>query len=431
MTHAHAHARTTTILTTVLGATLCLGLTACAGSAGGAAAAGGGGGGEGVAWGAAPEEYAAALADMEPVTLVYQAGGQGPTGFTGEAELAFEASVEEWSGGKIDLEIVWGQAIAPFDEVTEATADGRIDLGVEIPIYSPSKYPAINDLINLSPTGAASPYFEEMVTTAALLDVAWNTPEILESYEEKGATVYTPTMFEFSNALMCTEPGGSLAELGGRQMRVGSEADHVLAGTLGGSPVSMQFVEAFEALQRNTIDCTFGGLKIGADNGFLTVAPYAVIPTDHAFVRNPTALVASPKVTSLPLAAQQLLWDLRAEAFANTIESNIKFNGQAMGIIEEKGGDVVRLEPDAEAALATAVEDLRGQVESSDAVDGAAMIANVEDALEKYRGIAEDLGYVHYEDYFEFAEAYEAEPFEVDEFANAVFEEVMLERRPS
>ncbi|WP_349827643.1 hypothetical protein [Brevibacterium litoralis] len=410
---------------------LALGLAACAGGAGGAGDSGSGAAeGEGVEWGAGAEEYTAALADMEPVTLTYQAGGQGPNGFTGESELAYAERIKEWSGGKIELEMVWGQAISPFDQVTEAAADGRIDIGVEIPIYDPSKYPVVNELINLSPTKPTGPYLEEMVFNAAMQEVAWDTPEILAEYEDKGAYVQTPVNFEFANALMCTEDGASLADFGARQLRVGSSADLTIAESLGGTPVSMQFVEAYEALQRNTIDCTFGGLRIGADNGFLTVAPYAIFPSESSWVRNPTAQVLSQKVQDLPLAAQQLLFDLRPFSMANTIEGAIAFNGQAMDIIDETGGDVLRLDADAEAALDGAVEELRQKVVDSELVDGEDLVARFETAYEKYYGIAVDLGYPEIDDYRELAEVNADEKIEIDDFTAAVFEEIHLPRRP-
>src|SRR5690606_2119433 len=178
----------------VVGTTALVGLAGCAGTAGQSAE--GAGAGNGVEYGATAEEYQEALADMEPVTLTYQPGAQSAQGHTGEAEQAFMDHVHELSGGKITLEPAWGQAIAAFDDVTEATADGRIDIGVEIPIYTPSKYAAINELINLAPSTPSSPYVTEVATTAAMMDVAWNTPEIVENYESMGVTFLRPVMFE-------------------------------------------------------------------------------------------------------------------------------------------------------------------------------------------------------------------------------------------
>ncbi|WP_349827391.1 C4-dicarboxylate ABC transporter substrate-binding protein [Brevibacterium litoralis] len=427
-TPEHDTTRGRRFLATGLAAGVALTLAACAG---GTAGGGDGGGGEGVDFGASPEEYQAALEEMEPVTLTYQPGSQSAQGATGEAETAFIELVEEWSGGKITLEPVWAQAIAPFDEVTEAAADGRIDIGTEIPIYTPSKYQAINDLINLTPSKPASPYRTELVTSTALLETSWNTPEIVENYEEMGVTVLRPTMFEFSNALMCTEPVTSLDDFNGKQIRVGSAADLTINEALGSSGVSMQFGEAFDALQRNTVDCTFGGLRIGSEYGFLEVAPNVTFPSEGAWVRNPTAVVAGPGYQNLPLAAQQLIFDAFSVSNANTYEAMMYWVADAMGKVEEHGGEVNRLDAGAEEAFAGAVSELQSATQESGAMDGVAAQEAFDANYDKWTGIADELGLPEFDDYMSYAEAYRAEPIELDEYSQRIFEEIYTPHRPS
>ncbi|WP_157571105.1 TRAP transporter substrate-binding protein DctP [Nocardioides insulae] len=404
-------------------------LSACAGSAGGSDSSSSGGG-EGVEYGATPEEYQEALADMEPVTLKYQPGAQSAAGHTGEAESEFIKQVSELSGGKITLEPVWAQAIAPFDTVTEAVADGRLDLGIEIPIYTPSKYAAINDLINLTPSKPASPYVTEIAHTAAMLETAWDTPEVMDNYEAMGVTALRPAWFEFSNALMCTEPVTSPADLKGKQIRVGSAADLTIAEALGATGVSMQFVEAYEALQRNTIDCTFGGLRIGAEYGFLEVAPYVTFPTEAAWVRNPTALVAGPGYTNLPLAAQQVIYDAFSTANANSLEAAVSWTADALTKVEENGGDVVRLDEDAMELLNGAIDKLRQQTIDSENLDGQAAVDAFDENYDKWIAIAEEEGYENTDDYFAFADAQHADPVDLQPFSERMFEEIYLEHRP-
>lgn len=408
---------------------LALGLAGCAGSAGGST--GGGDEAAGVDYGATPEEYQAALADMDPVTLTYQPGSASAQGFTGEGETAFTELVHEWSGGKITLEPVWGQAIAPFDEVTEAAADGRIDIGTEIPIYTPAKYQAINDLINLTPSKPASPYFTEIATTAAMLETSWNTPEIIDNYTEMGVDVLRPTFFEFSNALMCSEPVTALPDFAGKQIRVGSAADLTINEALGSSGVSMQFGEAFEALQRNTVDCTFGGLRIGSEYGFLEVASHVTFPSEGAWVRNPTAIVAGPGYQNLPLPARQLIFDAFSVSNGTTLEAMLQWNVEAMKKVEEYGGSVSRMEPDAEAAFEGAVSSLEQKTVDSTALDGALALETFNANYDKWIGIAEELGLPQIDDYMEFKDAYESEPIELDEFSARMFEEIYLPHRPS
>lgn len=413
----------------VFGIIALAGLAGCAGSA--ASSSADAGAGPGVEFGASPEEYKEALADMDPVTLTYQPGAQSGQGHTGEAEQLFIESVDEMSGGKITLEPVWGQAVASFDDVTEAVADGRIDIGVEIPIYTPSKYEAVNELINLAPSTPASPYVTEVSTTAAMMDVAWDTPEIIDTYESMGASVLRPVMFETSNALMCTEPVTELDDFKGKQIRVGSASDFAIVESLGASPVSMQFVEAYEALQRNTIDCTLGGLRIGSEYGFLAVAPHVTLPNDAAWGRSPTAVVAGPGYSNLPLAAQQVVFDAYAQSNARSLEASVAFTADAVGMIEENGGDIARLEGDANDALSGAIDGLREATAESTALDGEDVAARLDEAYDKWLTIAEEEGHEDSGDYFEFAHDFASDPVDLSTFGERLFEEVYLPHRPS
>lgn len=408
---------------------LALGVSGCAGNVG-SSGGGEGGAGAGVEHGASPEEYQAALEDMEPVTLTYQGGGASAESGSGRAELAFAERVEELTGGKVRFEMAWGQAVAPFDEVTEAVADGRIDIGVEIPIYTPSKYEAIGDLISLSPSTPTSPYLTEVATTAANLETAWDTPEVVENYEAMGVTVLRPMFFETSNVLMCTEPVTSAADFRGRQIRVGSASDFTLVEALDASPVSMQFTEAYEALQRNTIDCTLGGLRIGSDYGFLEVAPHVTVPQDGSWGRNPTAIVAGPGYERLPLAARQAIFDSFGMFLGDGLTAMIDSSAVSVNMVEDNGGEVRRLEDDAESAFHGAVDELRAEVEASEALDGAAAATSFEENYEKWVALAEESGIEGEDDYTAFAAAWESDPVDFGPFGERMYEEIYLPRRP-
>ncbi len=404
------------------------GLSGCAGSAGSATAESASG--SGVDFGASPEEYQEALADMDPVTLTYQPGAQSAQGHTGEAEQHFIDQVAEMSGGKVTLEPVWGQAVAAFDEVTEAAADGRIDIGVEIPIYTPSKYKAVNELINLAPSPPASPYVTEVSTTAAMMEVAWNTPEIMDTYEAMGVSILRPVMFETSNALMCAEPVTSLDDFSGKQIRVGSAADLAIVESMGASPVSMPFVEAYEALQRNTIECTLGGMRIGAEYGFLEVAPHVTLPTDAAWGRSPTAVVAGPGYQDLPLAAQQVVFDAYAQSNARSLEASVAFSADAIDMVGENGGEIRRLGDDAEETLQGAIEDLREETVGSTALDGQDAAERFDASYDRWLAIAEEEGHADTGDYVGFAEDFASDPVDLSTFGERMFEEIYLPHRP-
>lgn len=151
-----------------------------------------------VDFGASPEEFAEALEDMDPVELTYQAGSS-PTSGNADRDRAFAEAVEELSGGKITIDVVFGQPIAPYGEIADAAADGRIDLGFEIPAYVPSNYPALSELVKLQTGVESGSYLPEMINVAANTEVAFSTPEIVEQFESKGVEVLVPAEYEFSH----------------------------------------------------------------------------------------------------------------------------------------------------------------------------------------------------------------------------------------
>lgn len=406
-----------------------LSLTACAGGVGAAGGTDGEAGGEGLEYGATKEEFQEALSDMAPVELTYQASSS-PTSHTADRERAFADRITEWSGGKITFEIVWGQPIAPLDQVTEAIESGLIDIGYEVPIYSPTKYPAINDLVVAMAGAPASPFLAEMVAVAAAEDVAWNTPEIVADYEDKGVTALAPVQLQFSNALQCTSPATTLAEIDGKQSRVGSTADADIVQALGGTGVSLQYTEVFEALERNTIDCSMNGLVVGVTAGLPEVAPYVTVPSESSLGRSPNSLIAGNKYDALPLAAQQLVFDSLIEYFAGGQKANLQYAIEAVEQVDAAGGSFGRLDADAEAALAGAIDELHAEVENSENLDGAAMLSDIDAALEKWTGIAEELGYEDFEDWKDLADSVD-DPDIAGPFAQRLYEEAYLPHRPS
>src|SRR5699024_6020431 len=138
-------ARRAAMATAALGV-LSLTMSACAGSAGSGGGGGGGEAGEGFAYDAPQEEVDAAIADLDPITIKFQPSSASPDSVMAPAGTVFKEIVEERSGGKITVELVWGQAIAGYAEVHDALSDGRLDVAYTLPVYDPAQFAAVNDL---------------------------------------------------------------------------------------------------------------------------------------------------------------------------------------------------------------------------------------------------------------------------------------------
>lgn len=400
-------------------------LAGCAGSVGDTAGAADRG--ASVEPGASKEEYAEALADMEPVELTFQAASSA-TGGNGARDTAFAEAIEEWSDGKISVEVLFGYPIVAPSEVASALQDGRLDLGYEIPQYAPSEYPAIAELVNLQSSGGSGSAVSDFVNVAATAEVAWNTPEIQSNYEAMGVTPLVPVEAEFSHVAMCTDQADSADELNGAVISAGAPDLLQMIESIGASGTSLPYTELYEGLQRGVINCAVNGLKVGMATGVSEVAPHIVAPQDGSLGRSTAALLAGGQWDDLPLAAQQLIYD----------QLEVYINGQFevstrdyLAAMDDFSGGFHTVDDETEEALDATVEALREDVESSDALDGTKLIADYDAAQEKWTQIVEELGYEDNGNWSDFAENLDGESIDFSPLAERMMEEIYLEHRPA
>lgn len=415
-----------------IAATAVLALSACAGSAGSGGGGGGTGGGTGFEYGASQEDVDAALAELDPVNIVYQAGAQGPNSVSAQSAHDFKEYVEERSGGKITVEVIWAQAIAGYSEIDDALADGRIDVSYALPIYDPSTYPAFDALATTSAGLPNSPVVGELVGNAAIIDMAWNSEEILAGYEEQGIVPLTPVVSTGNHHAICSDAGTTLDDWKGRQVRIPSVSLEAVASNLGATPVSMEYVEVFEAIQRGTVDCTLAQLLPSEEAGLLEIAPnvsYAS-PESSLSSRGAGAMLAGSNFQNLPLAYQQIIFDAGEPGFVASSEVIANGNAASVKQLREAGGEMTPLDPEAEKKYKETNDELIAQVEE-DGLIGSDASQRMKDAADKWSGVAEELGYEEGGDFNSLDEWYDVEDFDFTPFAAQLFEEVYLPHRPS
>lgn len=143
----------------------------------------------GLPYGAAKEEFIAALADMDPVELVMQVTGS-PGDENSLASEQYVAAVTEWSGGKIQGKVVYGNAILAGN-TAPAVADGRITFGGVIAQYDPSNFPISAGLVDLSFVSNSSPIAGALQTWGTLMEAS-GTEEAIEEQRLRGRAALHP-----------------------------------------------------------------------------------------------------------------------------------------------------------------------------------------------------------------------------------------------
>lgn len=387
--------------------------------------------GSGFAYDADQSEVDAAISELEPVTLVYQANAASPESVVGQAGTVVKDEIEERSGGKITVDITWGQAIAGYDELNDALTDGRIDLAFHHPIYFPNEYPVFHQLSTAMSGLPSSPYQGEIVTSAIVADVAFNTPAMMDEYEANGITPLLPMMSSGSYNSLCTQPGNEPQDWDGRQVRVGSQPLETVAQDMGASPVSMQYAEIYDGLQRNTIDCTVIPLVGAGESSFPAVAPHLSYTSNE--VTFPThaigAHVAGSSFTQLPIAYQQIVYDSVIQAFAGDAAAVTEGGAEAIKQVHEAGGEIEQFDPATEQIIIESSQKLREEAIAEGLVDDE-VVTRIESSTAKWQEVAEDLGIEDGGSIENLDEWYSSDMDVLLQFSQKLFEEVFLSSRP-
>lgn len=413
---------------TALGMVSALALAGCAEESGSASS----GGGDGVAPGASMEDYQEAFADVDPIELNAQTPAPQGSATGLPMEKYFEA-VTEWSDGKITWNVQYANAVAGPAEADDALLDGRLDFVSILPIYEPADWPANNALIFGGFISDQSAVNGVMSSNAWPNQVAFENDEIMAEFEDKGIVPLLPVYNSGANGLFCSDERTSLDDIKGASVGAGGVAQSAQVDALGGSASSVPYTELFESLQRGVVDCTVSSPTVSVLGGFAGEAPHVVIDPEAGFALAPGTLAMSQTAwDSLPLVAQQLLWDKMDVFVASNIVDKVYANNAEMAsVVKEAGGDVTPFEPDARAAMQAANEQLVEDLRATDQVaDGDALVDAMLAANEEWQEIVSGLGYEQVE-YIDFDTFMETADVDLTEFADAVISEIFDAHRPS
>lgn len=383
--------------------------------------------GKGVSYGASIEEYQAAFADVDPITIRVQADGPEDS----PASLGRQAwmdAVEKWSDGKITVE--WGFSSAFVPSATEwasGLADGRMDVSNFLPYYTPEVFPKLSELTNAT-------FLDGNAPTATLSSTGWVTemlysqPEYQEEAEASGVHVLALMPSANISGIFCTRSRTSLKDFDGVAVSASGQGRVKQLTALGMAPQSIAFTELYEALERDVVGC--GSTVVNAIDsiGATNLVPYATADPDVSLVGFPAFIaIGKDKWDSLPLVAQQLLYDRLDVLFEQEATHEMSRNVAWLDKARAAGGGFRPFAKDArdklKAVNKTILDDMAANGVDTDAVMAAykRWNATVNDKL--YPDLTSDLD--------EFLSAGGFKDVDLKPFAQAVFDELLVEHRPS
>lgn len=382
----------------------------------------------GFTYNAPQEEVNALLEDLDPVTLRVQPYGASPEDPSASYGLRIKELIEERSAGNITVELVWGNAVATPDEIPAALADGRLDLAWTIPAYAPEEYPATDDLAAATGLLPYSPYVGELVSHAVFTELGWQNQSILDEYENQGLVPIIPFVPAPSHVAVCSDTKTTVDDWQGAQIRVGSTAHNAIMQELGASPVSIDFSETYEALQRGTVDCNLMSSANSAD-GNLEVAPNISFMTETSFPNTGHGYVAGRKFAEIPLPYQQVIYDSVWLAAAEWLETATR--GVSMvEAAKEHGGEIQMLPNELQDVVAKTIEDLVEDATSNGYLDENTP-EQINESAERWTEAFDAMGYTDHGDLTDYEDWYD-ESTDYDEIARFIYENGPgLEQRPN
>lgn len=408
-------------------------LSACAGSAGGGVEASEGGAQVGFEYGAPQEEVDAVLEDLEPVTLNYQVVSPSPDAQNAQAPLAFKEAVEERSGGKITIDLVWGPSIAEYTEVVNALADGRLDLATALPIYEPDRFPTFTAATSVLSGLPTTPLVGETTYDAVAAEVGTRSEGIRAEFEAADVVPIIPFAPAATYYGACNEAAPSAEDWRGNQVRVASTAHHHVMSSIGATPVSLEFGEVFESLQRGTVDCTLSHINTDVNAGVMEVAPYIHYTSGENSLpgRTTPAELAGSSFKELPVAYQQIIFDSQwVHGRANAMD--VRISGQQMAVEQAKaaGGDIIPLEDDLDQQIGEANDELIESIRAEGLVSDELLEAVPALAEQWEDRVTNELGYEDKGTIEDLDEWWEPGSEDFTALTEAIYTETGLQHRP-
>lgn len=177
-----------------------------------------------------------------------------PTHSSSKGINHFIDQAKELSDGELNFEFFPSGAVASGKTTLSAISDGLMDGGMIVNVYFPTEMPVISVISDLSFWDT-----DNRVISAAIIDTVLNDcPDCLAEFERLGVhflgTYGTPPY-----QAMCSGNAENFT-LKGKRVRVAGEDMGRWAQSIGAIPVNIPNSEAYEAMERNQIDCVIGAV---------------------------------------------------------------------------------------------------------------------------------------------------------------------------
>lgn len=388
---------------------------------------------DGFEYGASQNDVDAAIDGLEPVSLVFQSTSSSPTALNAASSENFKEAIEERSNGQISVEIAWGySASGGLEEAPDALADGRIDITPLTLTVDPNRFPVYDALNAFSKYVPSSPVEGVLIAGGMAPEIAWQSDALMQEFEDNQLTPLNPAAFVGDYYNFCNRDMEDFSQesWGGRQMRAGNTLQMSMVEAAGATPVTLEWTEVYDALQRGVMDCTMTLGNTSVPVGLLEVAPNVAYAAESTFGGTfQVALVAGSSFGDLPLPYQQIIFDAQTEYSAAQYESIISSHLQVVELAKSEGGELYPIEGEVADILDGVLDDYEANVQEQGYFDDS-LTQTAKDLADKWTNTVQDFGFEDGGDMSTINEWYEEEGTDLRPIADAIFEESLLPHRP-
>ncbi len=259
-----------------------------------------------------------------------------------KAAEEFKASVEEQSGGKIEVALDFGGVHGSDKDHVEAVAAGTLDMAINSTVGADAVVTKMG-FVNL-------PY---LMTNFEEADKnfynGWMEETCDKLVEEQGITPLAWTDCDFRWMSNSKHPIKSVADLKGMKMRTPDAPMYLkFFENLGTTPTSIAFNDLPSALQQKVVDGQDNGPILTYTSGLNQFQKY-ITKTNHAFA---PALISfnTQTLSSLPEDQQQIIKDC-ASQYSEKVKELIRADYEEMGKAMEETSEIIDVTPELDKAM--------------------------------------------------------------------------------
>ena len=298
-----------------------------------------------------------------------------------QAAEKFKELVEEYSGGKMTVDVFQDNQLGDDKTAAEGVQNGDIDIAVS----STSSLSTLYKDYYLYDT----PYL--FLNKEEVYDVGFTgetATKMLEGVEKVGLKHMAMWENGFRNYTNNAHPIESPADCKGQKIRTMENPIHMKAWKeIGANPTPMAFSELFTAMQQGTVDGEENPIGIISSNRFYEVQKYISL-TQHVYT--PYVVVMNPdKYDTLTKEQQEIVDRAMKEATQFQLEQSAKDEEEGIKIMEDYGCEVNGLTDEQKMEFQKIMEDADVFGVAKDAMENLEYFDGILKELEEYRAEGE------------------------------------------